>query len=74
VLVDCVNPEIVQYLRMVIALCFIGLVLALAQFLLDFVGPTLKCLRPLYRNAFFSIFTGVYKTKEMVYDKIILSV
>ncbi|KAI0242321.1 hypothetical protein LSAT2_014103 [Lamellibrachia satsuma] len=57
VLVDCVTREIVEYMRMVIALCFIGLTLAVAQFLLDVIGPTFRCLRPLHRNAFFSIFT-----------------
>lgn len=57
VLVNCVTLEIVQYMRMIIALCFIGLAFAMAQFLLDVVGPTFKYLRPLHRNAFFSIFT-----------------
>ncbi len=66
VLVDCVTPRIVQVMRSIIALCFIGIAFSLVSFFLDLTGPSSHSLKILRRNAVFNILTGIKLPYEFV--------
>jgi hypothetical protein len=58
-LIDCVTVRVVQVMRSIIALCFIGIAFSLMGFFLDLTGPSSHSLKILRRNAVFNILTVV---------------
>jgi len=58
VLFNCVTPDAVFVLRVIIALCFIVVILSLSGFLMDTTGPTHVVCRAIRFTASLSILSG----------------
>ena len=58
-MIDCVDMEAVQVLKVIIVMCFMGALLSLSAFLLDLTGPASTVLRAIRRHAICSLLTGM---------------
>lgn len=57
---QCVTPEVVNCMRIIILLCFFAIISSMVGFFLDIVGPTRRVLKIIRRNAIPSICTVIW--------------
>jgi len=58
VLLDCVTPEVVLVLQVIIALCFIVIIISLSACVMDVFGPTNRICRAIRYTASLAVLSG----------------